>query len=78
MSFCAPGGWLSTLSYEDKMNGYISFESPPEEILNKITKQFCSVVILGSLVETNVSENSSRRNAMDSASKMLKILRKTI
>ena len=59
-------------SKEDKINGYISFESPPEEILNKIKKQFFSVVIFGSLVETNVSENSSRRNAMDSASKNAK------
>lgn len=59
-------------SEEDKINGYISFESPPEEILNKIKKQFFSVVIFGSLVETNVSENSSRRNAMDSASKNAK------
>lgn len=59
-------------SNENKVNGYISFESPPDEILNKIQKQFFSVVIFGSLVETNVSENSSRRNAMESATKNAK------
>ncbi|MGL4616940.1 MAG: ATP synthase F1 subunit gamma [Mycoplasmoidaceae bacterium] len=50
-----------------KINGYISFESSPEEILDKIKIQFFSVVLFGCLVETNVSENSSRRNAMETA-----------
>ncbi|MGL5591589.1 MAG: ATP synthase F1 subunit gamma [Mycoplasmoidaceae bacterium] len=57
---------------KNKISGYISFESPPEEILAKIQKQFFSVVIFGCLVETNVSENSSRRNAMESATKNAK------
>ncbi|MGL4647536.1 MAG: ATP synthase F1 subunit gamma [Mycoplasmoidaceae bacterium] len=59
-------------SNEKTFSGYMTFESSIESIIKSLKKQFISVLIYGALIETNVSENSSRRNAMDTASKNAK------
>ncbi len=53
---------------EDKINPEsFSFEPSKQKIIESIIPSYLSSVIYGAMVESTISENASRRNAMDTA-----------
>jgi len=53
----------------DIYDNYMTYEPSAEEMIKKLLPQFLVVVLHGAILESTVSENSSRRNSMENASK---------
>ena len=69
---------FSLLPLDDKLKdklekpiggGYFKVEPSPESLLKKMLPKYLATCIYGALVEGKISENASRRNAMDGATK---------
>ncbi len=68
---------LSLLPFDEKVaeaakanavpDGAITYEPDKESIIKQLIPSYLSSVIYGALIESTISENSSRRNAMDTA-----------
>ncbi len=66
---------LSLLPFDDKVkdtanklpDSAVTYEPSKEVIISQLIPSYLSSVIYGALVESTISENSSRRNAMDTA-----------
>ncbi len=52
---------------DDEYQTLITFQKDPEELLSSIKRDFYASLLLGAIYESNVSENASRRNSMDTA-----------
>lgn len=55
-------------------NDNIIFTPSKEEIIRKVLPSYIATVLYGSMIESKISENASRRNAMDAATKNAKQL----
>lgn len=53
----------------NKVNPLTEFEPSKEKILKTILPLYLSTIVFGSVVESSLCENSSRKNTMDSATK---------
>lgn len=69
---------FSLLPLDDKLKdklekpvggGYFKVEPSPESLLKKMLPKYLATCVYGALVEGKISENASRRNAMDGATK---------
>ena len=52
---------------DEQYKTIITFQKDPEELLSDLKKNFYASLLLGAVYESNVSENASRRNSMDTA-----------
>lgn len=59
----------------DIYDNYMTYEPSAEEMIKKLLPQYLVVVLHGAILESTVSENSSRRNSMENASKNANDLR---
>ncbi len=60
---------------DDEYQTLITFQKDPEELLSDLKRNFYVSLLLGSIFESNVSENASRRNSMDTATENAESLR---
>ncbi|MDE6473224.1 MAG: F0F1 ATP synthase subunit gamma [Ureaplasma sp.] len=61
--------FLNSINVNNKSSSYIEFNPNKEEILKNLIPDYIATIIYGALIEAKVSEYSSRRNAMDTATK---------
>lgn len=62
-----PAGFNSTNNKDTKKNIEYDFEPSVSKVLDQMIKQFINVTIYGCLLEASVSEQASRRTAMENA-----------